>query len=151
RACQKCRHACDRGSRVRCRARRAPAMQRLASFVLASLLCSCAATPSGVSPDGGVIGNGGDAAIDAPITIHDGDGGVIFDPCSSTPQNGYDPAGLTACCTAGPAHCVPSKEVIPTLVAALSACPDGTSVCMPDPIIRGGGTYRPPSCTSTLV
>src|SRR5690349_7405142 len=61
-------------------------------------------------------------------------GGKTFDPCSSDPKSGYDPAskGLTACCDVGPAHCVPSSDVNDRLAANLTACPDGMSVCIPD-------------------
>jgi hypothetical protein len=78
--------------------------------------------------------------------------GRIFDPCVDMPQPGYDPKaqGLVACCTdTGPAHCVPKDQVNPNLVMALTAC-DDKSVCMPDPIIKGGGAYEPPSCTSSV-
>jgi hypothetical protein len=81
-----------------------------------------------------------------------GDDGVIFDPCVANPKPGYDPAarGLDACCDDGPAHCVPSDQVLPALASALGTCSDGTSVCMPDPIIEAGGGYQPPPCTSSV-
>jgi hypothetical protein len=87
---------------------------------------------------------------DAPIVDRDA-GTLIFDPCVSQPRTGYEPTGLSACCEGtGPAHCVPPGEVLPELVAFLSACPAG-GVCMPDPIIRAGGTYQPATCTSSVL
>src|SRR4051812_43132581 len=79
-------------------------------------------------------------------------GGKTFDPCAADPKSGYDPAsrGLAKCCDSGPAHCVPSDDVQDKLAAALDACPDGKSVCMPDPIIVAGGKYVPPPCTSSV-
>jgi hypothetical protein len=76
--------------------------------------------------------------------------GKTFDPCAADPKPGYDPAGLTKCCDSGPAHCVPTDQVQDKLAASLDACSDGKSVCMPDPIIRGGGQYKPPMCTSSV-
>src|SRR4051812_19391617 len=78
--------------------------------------------------------------------------GYIFDPCRSDPQPGYDPKsrGLDACCEDGPAHCVPDDQVLPGLASNLTACPDGKSVCMPDPIIEGGGNFKPAPCTSSV-
>src|SRR5262249_53534208 len=72
--------------------------------------------------------------------------------CASNPLPGYDPKsrGLKSCCDVGPAHCVPSDDVLPKLASQLDPCPDGSSVCMPDPIIRGGGQYAPPACTSSV-
>src|SRR6266511_6216781 len=93
----------------------------------------------------------GDGNAPKPPTTG-GNGGRIFDPCVAEPQPGYDPAAqsLPACCTnTGPAHCVPNEQVLPALQMALTAC-DANSVCMPDPIIKGGGQYSPPSCTSSL-
>jgi hypothetical protein len=78
--------------------------------------------------------------------------GKIFDPCAGTKQPGYDPnaRGLTKCCDSGPAHCVPDDQVQDKLAMSLTPCPDGTSVCMPDPIIRAGGNYMPAPCTSSV-
>ena len=124
-------------------------------------LCACgqedAGSPAGLPPygdagvgDGRSAADGRDASSDGrggpDVSVSDGSpGSVRFDPCVPEPQAGYDPAsrGLAACCDAGPAHCVPSTEVSPRLAVQLSACPGNNSVCMPDPIIRGGGQYRP--------
>jgi hypothetical protein len=95
-----------------------------------------------------VVGCDDDSSSGGP----NGDAGVIFDPCVANPQPGYDPvaANLPACCTdVGPAHCVPTSQVLPALAAQLMTC-DATSVCMPDPIIHGGGAYVPQSCTSSV-
>jgi hypothetical protein len=129
-------------------------MRRLArhgSPVLLALACSCAATSLGPSPDGGTPI---DRGADAPLIVKDGPigtGQLVFDPCATNPLAGYDPAGagLASCCTTGPAHCVPSTEIIPRLVNYLAPCDQGAT-CMPDPIIRAGGQYRPPSCTSSV-
>jgi hypothetical protein len=76
--------------------------------------------------------------------------GVVFDPCTSSPQPGYDPSSLPGCCTGiGPAHCVPSSQVLPALAQQFMPC-DDTSVCLPDPIIRAGGSYVAASCTSSV-
>ena len=145
--------------------RRLRSIRRLCLVILVASLGACASSSEGLAPeadgatarvDSGVgVGDGPIApTIDAPIGSHGGDGGagLIFDPCVANPQGGYDPvaAGLAACCTSGPAHCVPASEVIPKLVDYLSACPGGTSVCMPDPIVRAGGQYVPASCTSSV-
>jgi hypothetical protein len=81
-----------------------------------------------------------------------GGGGPLFDPCVANPKPGYDPKSknLTACCDTGPAHCVPDDQVLPKLASELTACPDGNSVCMPDPIIEGGGQFMPAACTSSV-
>src|SRR5262249_22305670 len=55
-----------------------------------------------------------------------------------------------ACCDTGPAHCVAQSDVLPRLAQQLRACDDGKSVCMPDPIIKAGGKYVPPPCTSSV-
>ena len=80
------------------------------------------------------------------------DMGPLFDPCVADPLPGYDPAsrGHKTCCDTGPAHCVPKRDIVARLIDQLDACDDGESVCMPDPIIRGGGEYVPPSCTSSV-
>src|SRR5437867_8134615 len=59
--------------------------------------------------------------------------GPTFDPCRPDKLPGYDPSsrGHKACCDTGPAHCVPTKDVIPRLAGQLEACDDGQSVCMP--------------------
>jgi hypothetical protein len=91
--------------------------------------------------------------VDASLPPVDRDASVLFDPCTSAPAAGYDPAerGLVPCCSeAGHAHCVPLPEVHPNLAAQLRPCEGGDYVCMPDAIIRGGGAYRPTTCTSTV-
>jgi hypothetical protein len=82
----------------------------------------------------------------------DGGGGRTFDPCVADPKPGFDPSskGYKTCCDVGPAHCVPSDDVLPRLASQLDACPDGNSVCMPDEIIRGGGQFMPATCTSSV-
>jgi len=83
---------------------------------------------------------------------NNGSGGVLFDPCSPNPQPGYDPASknLPGCCTGvGPAHCVPSNQIIPALAMQFQAC-DDANVCVPDPIIRAGAQFMPASCTSSV-
>jgi hypothetical protein len=123
--------------------------------LLVLLAAACATPPADSNiPDAQV------AILDAPLSMPDGrdagplpgggDGGaLLFDPCVADPQPGYDPGGLTECCQAGPAHCVPSAQIPQLLRDFLTDCPGGGE-CMPDPIIRGGGEYRPPSCTSTI-
>src|SRR5215470_1668612 len=134
---------------------------RFAAF-LAVAACSCAGSSS-TTPPGNIEPNP-DAPFDAPLGTPDarvvtvprdgGSGSVIFDPCVADPLPGYDPvaAGLTACCEGvGPSHCVPKGEIIQRLVDYLAPCPGGDSVCMPDPIVRGGGRFRPTDCTSSVV
>jgi hypothetical protein len=87
-----------------------------------------------------------DATADSPS-------GPLFDPCAASPRPGFEPgpSGLAACCAGvGPAHCVPKSEVVDRLAGQLLACNDVASVCMPDAIIRGGGQYRPSTCTSSF-
>ncbi len=126
---------------------------------LACCLCvaftACGSSPSEFVPtiDAGLV-PGPDASIDASLPPIDEDAGVVFDPCSSSPPPGYDPGdrGLVPCCSeVGASHCVPRPEVLPALAAQLRACEGGDYVCMPDSIIRGGGAYRPATCTSSLV
>ena len=128
-------------------------MKRSGLVILVTVAaCSDAATSGGMM----------DAlAADVPFgvladarTLPDANGPVTFDPCVESPKPGYDPvaAGLAGCCTGvGPAHCVHTNEILPALVAQLTPCDDGISVCMPDPIIHAGGQYVPATCTSSLV
>ncbi len=89
-------------------------------------------------------------SLQTPIV--DAGGNRTFDPCVAHPSTGYDPKsrGLASCCDSGPAHCVPDDDVLPKLASELDPCPDGTSVCMPDPIIEGGGQFMPAPCTSSV-
>jgi hypothetical protein len=90
-------------------------------------------------------------ATDLGIDLGVEDSGRTFDPCVPDPKPGYEPASksLPVCCDTGPAHCVPSSDVLPRLAGQLRAC-SATAVCMPDPIIRGGGRYVTPACTSSI-
>jgi hypothetical protein len=111
------------------------------------------ASYAGARADGSSNRDGGLSADGGRITFDASSNGPIFDPCAANPQPGFDPlsSGLPACCSGvGPAHCVPATEVIDLLASQLSVCDDPSAVCVPDPIIRAGGTYRAPSCTSSL-
>src|SRR5216110_1182507 len=114
-------------------------MRRLVRFGV-SCLVGLAVAGCGSGNKSGTGGNG------------DGQGGYIFDPCVAEPKPGYDPASrhLEPCCDDGPAHCVPSDQILPALASAMTACPDGKSVCLPDPIIQAGGGFKPAACTSSV-
>jgi hypothetical protein len=93
----------------------------------------------------------GDAAADDRLGS-----GTSFDPCSSNPSHGFDPAAanLPACCTdvGGAAHCVAASFIPGGLASTLAACSvDGSGgYCVPDKQIRSGATYQPARCTSAI-
>jgi hypothetical protein len=141
-------------------------MKPLAVFVSLFALVSCTGAPSIPADNSGArdatVADGprdASSAVDAPDApdlsnrVDALSGGRTFDPCVPEPKPGYDPASraLEACCSTGPAHCVPSSDVLPRLASELDACGSGGAVCMPDPIIRSGGQYVPAHCTSALL
>jgi hypothetical protein len=66
--------------------------------------------------------------------------------CPWTGPDVLDPQKLPACSPAcGGAHCVPAARVPPAQRAQLAPCPGG--YCTPDPIVRAGGAYKPPTCS----
>src|SRR4051794_27044392 len=78
-------------------------MRRLGWLGVSCLTLVAVGCGSGNKSGTGGNGSGGD--------------GYIFDPCVSEPKPGYDPAArdLPTCCEDGPAHCVPSSEILPAL------------------------------------
>jgi hypothetical protein len=57
-----------------------------------------------------------------------------------------DPSTLTSC--GADAHCLPDALVPPAMASKLAACPDNTSMCVPDVFIAAGGNYIPATCHS---
>src|ERR1041384_7209682 len=103
-------------------------MKPLAVLVTWLALASCtgaSSTPVENSPaddssarDASTVVDGPDAPeLSGPVDASSG--GRTFDPCAPEPKPGYDPVsrGLEACCNTGPAHCVPSTDVLPRLAA----------------------------------
>ena len=133
------------------------AMKPLAVLVTWFALASCTGATS--SPVENASERDASSVVDAPDApelsspVDAPSGGRTFDPCVPEPKPGFDPTsrGLEVCCGTGPAHCVPSTDVLPRLAAQLDACASGDTLCMPDPIIRNGGQYVPAHCTAALL
>lgn len=76
-----------------------------------------------------------------------GTGGGAGEPrCPHEGPPVVDPATLPVC-GGGGAHCLDEKLVPPALAPKLARC-DATSLCVPDPFLRSGGRFIPPTCTS---
>ena len=65
--------------------------------------------------------------------------------CENPPEAPLVDVSIFKPCCDG-AHCVPTNMVPGDLADELDPCPDGTSVCVPDPLIETMGFYTPPSC-----
>ncbi len=79
----------------------------------------------------------------------DGGGGGDSGSHCSPPIGGMDAGQFpSGCCSKGPAACVPTSNVPPSLQSAFSTCTDG--LCVPDEIIAAGSSYVATSCMSSL-
>jgi hypothetical protein len=76
-----------------------------------------------------------------------GSGGA---PPATCPHEGppvVDPTTFPPCPACGGGHCVPNALVPSAEATELASC-DGTSTCVPDPIIASGGNFILPTCMS---
>jgi hypothetical protein len=76
------------------------------------------------------------------------EGGFGSGTCPHTGPDLVDPTALPAC--GNGAHCLSAVLVPDDMLARLADCPapNTGSKCVPDPFIRAGGNYVPPTCDS---